>query len=272
MNESRTLTVAGRRFGRSDLERIGRLFLDQHTQSAADGRHSQFRATVKAEDQTVYQSDSLDLLGETSDAMLKRPVFIELSYTDYTRSRSLRFNATQGGSRSDRISADGDPGWVRDVFVQLQERISAATPTSHWVTRHPYIVRTIAKLGLGSLVWLPYNWVVSSVVSHLPPPSPDVIAALRGSSLAILFWRPAFAVVDFILTWIMRWMFGNAIWIFAAGWFYQAFPDVELDFGPEHFKREKMQRRRLEFLIITVLIPLFVAVLYDIVKSVWNSA
>jgi len=253
--------------------RIGRLFIDQHSQSVANGSRCQFRATIKSEDETVYQSDSLELLDATSDALLKRPVFVEMAYTDYTTSRNLRFNITQGGSHSDRISADGEPSWVRDTFVQLQDRINAAAPTSQWVTKHPYIVRTLAKLGLGSIVWLPWNWLFSQMFSLLPPPSAELLAGLKSSSVAaILSWRPTFLMVDFVLTWINRWLLGNAVWVFVSEWFYRAYPDVDLDFGPEHLKREKMQRHRVGFLAITVALPLVVAVLYDVAKMFFKAA
>ena len=273
MNESRTLRIADRRFRREDLLRIGRVFEDQHSESTRKSGRCTLRVSIKAEDETVYQSDSLDLLSEASDALLKRPVFVELAYTDYEAGRSLRFNATQGGSGSDRIAADGDPGWVRDVFGQLQDRLSAAPPTALWITRHPYLVRTTAKLGLGSIVQLAFEFVLSRVFAHLSPPSPELIAALNSSPVALMLLRPlVHPVVLFTWNWIARWIFGNAVWLIFSDWFWRAYPDVDLDFGPEHMNREKVRRHRLEFLAVTVAIPLVVAFVYDVIKLVFKSA
>jgi len=267
MRESRTRQISGRRFGREDLLRIAKVFVRAGGDEHANTGRRRLSFVVKANDGTVYESESPLLFADGSDALLKRPMLVEMSRTEYDSNRALHFSATHGGSHADYVRVSGEPEWVRQLFMTLTEGIEAAPTTRQWITAHPKLVRHIAALGLGSLWYILQEALVSVVVAAFGPPSPEFLSAMRSSPwLRPLGWLATHPVPYFFWTWGSRWVLGNCVWFFVGGWFFSAYPDVYLDFGPDHFKRDKLLRARFAFLGTAVALPFAIAVVYDVLR------
>jgi len=50
-------------------------------------------------------------------------------------------------------------------------------------------------------------------------------------------------------------------------WLLNLWPEIELDFGPEHLKVEKLRRLRISIVFSIAIIPIILTIVYDIAKS-----
>jgi hypothetical protein len=268
VKESRTIEIRNRRFREDDVLALATIFSEQ-ARLAKKGNHSfSISFVLRCTDGIMYESEDPDVFAGDGACGVKPPKAIEMSFADYASGRRLTLTAVHGGEYSDRFVVSGDdPKWVHDVFLTVQERLQALPPTDVWFTRHPELTSVLGMLGLGSIGQL----LISTVISFIVPsffatwkPSPETVAWVRDSVLLRVLVHP---IVQIPVAWVARWLFGGAPWFYFERWLLEAYPSIELDFGPEHLKLASNRRKRIGQFFVFVVAPLGAAILYDIVKT-----
>ena len=182
---------------------------------------------------------------------------------------SIYFNLSQGGSTWDRLKVSGeDEQWVRSIFVEISDIIESVASSTSFITKHPILCGYLVYLGWGFLVnsfirlsiqFLSKYFVQESFIESID------ITALKKSFLVNFFSLPT---VYIPLEWLFRLFAG----FFCGGfliheWLEGAWPTIELDVGPNHLKSAKKRRHHISFFVVVILIPLIIAIIYDVYKA-----
>jgi len=258
VGEAREYRISWRRFEREALEQVGKVFEEQVAAHAGDkGFRCDIRFQVSCDDGTTYTSEAVDLFAQGSEATTKNPVAVSFSFyafriRDGAVPERVLFDVHQGGSGigMDRVRVEGsDPQWVQSVFVRLKERIDSFPPSDSWYTRHRTITDWAAMLGLGSIVMLGIQ-LVSLALRNVWVPPAYTININR-------FLRDVFDLFSTLV-------FGAVVWGRLESRFWEAWPNVDLAFGPRHLRLAEKRRNAFKYAMATVVLPFCVAVLVDL--------
>lgn len=267
MKETREIPIDKIRFTLQDIRSIVGIIERENEEAQKLDHHSSFTVAMRSVDGIRYESDSISLFDDDSVALLKPPKSIECQFFAYQPDKSISFSVVHDGSYSDSIRITGsEQDWVHSVFVRLKESIEAATPTTVWFTQHRGLTDLIGSLGIGG-IWvlivtkfLPII-MLSPFVRPTIEPSPDTIELLETSLLIRIIMYPPFT---YLLRWFAAYLFGTMVWSSISKWFYEAWPRVELDFGPEHLKTAKNRRKRVQFFFVSIVLPLCIAIISEL--------
>jgi hypothetical protein len=265
MKETRRLEIAQKRFTRSDLFQIGRIFLDEaHSAKSRKKRHG-IEFELECVDRTSYTAEDMNHFSEGAEIDMKPAASVQFQFHNYEDGNSLDFSLRGGKySKGEVIVRGEDREWVTEKFVRMEERIGSLSPSSSWFTMHPTLTMHIIAMGLGSIAWflllILYRWFDSlGLIEHEP--------AAFNSNFIRFVQSPG---IRFITGSVIRWWLGFVLGaIPLRDWLLNAWPSVEFDTGPEHGKAQKIRRSRLTAFVTFAIIPLFASLIYDLLKSLW---
>jgi hypothetical protein len=263
MIERRRLHINGKRFTRSDLLGTGTLFLGEAEVARREKRRHRVEFTLRCSDGTTYSGEDLSHFSEGAEVDLKPPRSVEFEFTDYELERRMDLSLTHGSGYHDGFNIRGaDRDWVQGLFTRLQERVNAAAPSTSWFIRHPSVTYHLLALGFGSVFQLAIAEAVKlGIASGLIIP-----ARVEPQDRAVVVLVLEAPAILLLVTWGLRWLLGNIAAPWVRDWILRAWPDIDLDVGHEHAKLEKMRRDRIKVFLTAVVVPLLVALVYDIVK------
>lgn len=265
MKETREIPIDKIRFTLQDIRSIVGIIERENEEAQKLDHHSSFTIAIRSVDGIRYESDSISLFDDDSVALLKPPKSIECQFSAYQLDKSISFSVVHDGSYSDSIRITGsEQDWVHSVFVRLKESIEAAAPTTVWFTQHRGLTDLIGTLGIAGIWILIVTKLFPIIILPFVPtiePSPDTIELLKTSLLIKILIYPPFIV---LLRWFGACIVGTMVWSSISKWFYEAWPRVELDFGPEHLKTSKNRRKRVQFFFVSIVLPLCIAIISEL--------
>ena len=78
---------------------------------------------------------------------------------------------------------------------------------------------------------------------------------------------PKIEVLGWLLIELLSyWLMGIPWAPYIRNWLLNLWPVIEFDFGPEHMKVEKLRRLRISIVFSTAIIPIVIAIGYDLLK------
>lgn len=266
MKTTKNLTIKGRIFSLEDLQRIANIIGSQQHEAREAGVHSSGSYAIDFADETRVEVDEPSVLGDELLARPARPVRIEFEFYNYENGRRIHFALRHGNSpwdNSARIAGE-DRAWVDAQFVALKEAVETAQPQATIVRRHQSLILHASALGIGTLGQLAIDILIGTVLVRfgllegVQPLGDD--SSFR---TAIISLGP----ILYVILWFLRWLLGLAWGAFAIqSWLLDLWPSVEFSFGPGHHQVEAQRRRRLTAVISLVVVPISVAVAYDLVQ------
>lgn len=266
MKTTRNLKVKDRVFSLEDIQRIANIIGEQKVKANEADVHSSASYLLDFADETrIEVEDSVAI----SDELLARParvVKVEFDFHDYENKRSINFTIRHGDSPWDsgaRISGE-DRAWVDGQFLAVKEAVEAAKPQTSAPRRFQGLILHASALGIGSLGQMALDVFIGSVLVWL-----DVFGNIQPVDQDSKFRAVLISLgpILYALLWIWRWILGLAWGAFAVrSWLVSLWPSVEFSFGPEHHRIEEIRRRRLAGFSTLVLVPIFIAITYDVAK------
>jgi hypothetical protein len=266
MKEIRRLSVSGRRFSRTDLYDLGRIFQAQCEQTPRDYPRPRLSMTLHCKGGITYESDDLHHLEEGAEIDLRHVNAISFEFYDSSRDHQISLQLTEGSGSSDELRVGGaDRAWVQTTFTTLLERLNAVAPSSSWFSNHPHLTFHLCAFGIGAGVQL----IIDLVLRFMAQASPEIAKLL---SLQIRL-EGVWAVLAWVSvhppgSWLLMWVSG-AVW--GAGplsrWILSAWPRIELDVGPPHERMPAARRSRIRFAVTVLLVPVVLRFAYDIFSS-----
>jgi hypothetical protein len=263
MKTTRKIVISDKVFTIHDLQGIAKVFEKQkaHAKSrlTVDGRVSY---KVSFADQTITETDSPELFSEEALAFPSRPVAVEMSFSDYSLNRHASVSLTHGDAPYGNLAiiSATDSAWLNDTFVALKERIDATTPQTLWLRKHDTVLLNLLALGIGTLGDLLLRLVVDAVFSFAP------MSTLSSpmSTLSSPFPHLGTFLRSFPVIWLQHWIFGFFWGAFPVrSWLLSAWPSIELDFGLDHLRSERIKRGRLQAVLVLIILPIVIGLIVD---------
>jgi len=249
------------------------VFLSEAQAASQAGRQPIVTFTLKCDDGTEYSAGHLAHFADGAEVDLKRPTSVEFYFADVALGRRITLSLSHGRSREGSLNVTGEGGykdWVAGVFTKLQERVAAAEPSESWFTRHSTLTYHLIALGSGSLIITALNYAMGLGVASGIIVVSDNSGPVEPGSVRFMFSRAP--VLEFAVTWLIRWLFGTTAALWIREWVLAAWPTVDLDVGPQHLKLEDGRRKRIAAFLLLGLLPFVIQLIYDLVKSTWRTA
>lgn len=265
MKETRRQNIKNKIFVKNNILNIGNIFFQEHEKAKKEGNRSTIIFRLNCVDNTSYESESLSLFEDGNILDIKKASSIEMHFMNYELNSSLDFSIVNGGGYSDFIFVSGeDQNWVNGLFTRLKETIDSVKPQDNWFLRHKTLLRHLAALGIGTIVYLMLYFMFILISSTDHP-----ITTENSFLIAILLFFNKHTFIQYLYNRIIGPWFVGYFWApFLLDWLFELWPSIEFDFGPEHLKYEKMRRNRLYLFFIAVILPIIIAVSYDLAKLI----
>lgn len=276
MQQTRRLDIEQKIISLVDLRRIADIVEKQKQLAVKSGHSHSVKYAINFDDRTSIGSDIASILLDSNVTDTRRPVSVNIDFHNFTLKRSIVFRVIHGPARyGNEVEVSGTEGaWVNDVFLRLQEAIAAVKPQGNWISNHPTLLLNFLAVGIGCLIMLVIHIVVGFFYILIGSPT-SLDSSNSFVSLLIIpiveFLREHKAI-GYALDWLNAWVLGL---IFGAAglrdWLLRAWPNIELDFGAEHLRREMGIRRRITAGFTLVVLPIIISFVLDVLDWTRNS-
>ncbi len=263
MKITKRLKINKKIFSHSDLKRIATIFEHQSISAKENNYHFSVEYKIHFLDETSIEGDSDAIMDDTL-IEIKRPVKIEYRFNNYSLSNSMSISISHGndGYGNEFIISSNDSAWLNDNFSKITDFINSVKPQSFFLIKYSRIFKHLLAIGVGSLGIL----MIELIVNLLMPENTSISASTREIFKPIAEIVNAMGSFSYILGWFWRWICGWT-WgtYFIANYILTAWPEIELDFGAEHLKREKQRRRRLYLGFSLIILPILINLVQDFI-------
>jgi len=245
----------------TDVERLAVLFADESKSIRAKSDTPRISYEARADDATVFETDSLEEFLSSDIFKTKRIVSIKLSLAQYSTDKRLSLSLSHGNSDyQNGASIQGnDSNWVNSIYTRLKESIDACQPQSSLLLKWRRPIEFLTAVGIGRL----YIWVLDIAFSFVPfapiENPPNWVLAMRNFFQDNPFF---FSLFDYILGLPLGWLASSAIINRAE----RLWPSIEFQIGPPHTYLEKRRRLLLLSIFTLGIAPLTVSIIYDLIK------
>lgn len=269
MIETRTYRIPRKRFSLEDLRRIASSLEDRAAALAAKDRKPQTKFSFVHTDLTTYESDSAEIFRSGGEIETKPVQLVEFRLNDFKTDTTVSLTLDSESSRNQLRVSSSERDWLGGTFTALVQRIEAAADSESWFTKHPSVTYHLFALGLGVIIvhlfQVLFFATLYGVLAFFPDsafgqwlkgPAPDLptvdsINDILSTPFAQLF---------------LYWIWGTGAAYRARAWLFEAWPYIELSFGPEHQLIPPKRRKAVAFVLTGIVVPLMVAVIYDMLK------
>jgi hypothetical protein len=260
MKKTKQYKICNRVFRLDDLKRIVQIFDGQKKLAVKSSHHFTVSYNIYFSDGSSIEADNANIL-EDNFIQIKKPVEIELRFSNYDLNREMKFFITHGTSDYNNkfiISAKND-SWTNDIYAKILDCVNGSKPQPQWINKYSFLIYHLVAIGLGSLGML----IIGFLISFMPPDINVGESTQQKAELVVAFVLE-FKTVFYILGWIGRWIMGftwGAIPI--TIWLLSSWPNIELDLGAGHLKKEKNRRNNLLLLLTIIIIPIGLTILLN---------
>lgn len=263
MKETRSLQITKKQFSINNMRFIANILYDEYKNAKRQDRHCSITYLIKCNDDTSYESDSLNIFEEGEIVSIKKAEMIEFTFHDYRLERYVFFSVSEGNGRS-FVKVQGNDGkWVKNLFIKLKEYIDSVNGQENPLLKYKEIIRHILALGLGKIIL----FVMVGILSFFfgtegnSNPSEGVIRLRELIQKNII-------LAQFFVNWLIPWLYGLSIAKDIIREINKLWPNVEFDFGPEQERYYKISRDRLKRILTLVIIPSVLMIVYDLIKTI----
>jgi hypothetical protein len=241
-NQSRRFTIQDKIIGARDLAKLARRLEGSVNRDSADGQRIRFDLEwVNNSSISLGDSESFERELDGADIGLYS---VRLSLRDLSLQRGIECQLTHGNSyRDNMLEVSGpDRQWVTDTYSIAERTVHSFRPQNKLLRKtEPLVVAGTFIVCIWGAQKIGYPIVnnFSDLASQ-----PDGSSAIRGVLLALG------VLLSFLL--------GLRLWNLPK----TAFPDIELQIGPEHTHREARFRLLVAFVLGALILPIAIEWLF----------
>jgi hypothetical protein len=251
--ETRRLAINWKIFTKIDISRLAHILDQEFQKSKNNNQHTSFTIQLYCEGGISYESDSTDLLEEGGPLDIKKVLTIQITYYNYELGRNIEIFLKEDDKSGYLLVRGDDRNWVQGTFVTLQDIINSIKPQENFILRFRKIIFHIIAIGLGilicSVVFLLFHDFFKNTTIN--------ITQGLFSNILRFFLENKFA--NFCLLIFLYWLEGMITFAYPVyNWLIKLWPNIEFDFGPDHFNRIKLRRQRIWVVTVIVVIPIII--------------
>lgn len=197
--------------------------------------------SLEAKDDSAFESSSSSIFGESSLIEKKAIHRINMRFYSSNLSKNIEIQLlhTENQDKENYIIVSGDnPIWVSGVLAKFAELLETSQPQPR--VQSLLSTSMLVLLIILNILYFRITW-------------PFVDPNVKNDFLRLLY------ALGFPLASILY----NS---YCEGYIKKIFPSVELQTGPEHMQIPKQKRIKLAYIFSVIIIPIILAIIYDIVR------
>ena len=222
-----------------------------------DRNKAELTFVARCDDGSSFQSEDIDIFAEDSVIAQKRVTHVTVTYSYYPTKARVEV-ALRHGDMDATITVSGRSRiWVAGTLATLAGLFASFSPQGNPYLKHSGAIEFALAMGIGSILYY-----LVGLIPFEPPREEDarkvvwLTSALR-----------EFPVLYYVIKYSLTWFFGMPWTSLVTNRFKQLWPAIELQIGPEHLLTEKLRRKLLTTACVLGVVPLSLAVVYDISKA-----
>lgn len=262
IKESRRLSFGDKILKLADVVKIAEILNSEYRLIRSDKNRPTINFTVVCGDDTVYESQDVDIFEPQSVINSKKVSSVKLWFSDYGSRRTIRveFEGCYSGSfYRNFASVEGyDSNWVNGILGRLSQAIKSIEPQNRHKSLYVTLIHVAAAFLIGRatiffFLLLPFK---KSQEADINPTWLAISDFLRNNELA---HNATLYLASFILGFLPA--------LTPRSYFAKLWPHFEIQIGPAHEFVESKRRQMYRNLVIFIIAPLLAAAIYDITKS-----
>jgi len=261
IKESKSFSFGNKILKLKDVFEIAQILSTDHLKAESDKSHCRINFTVMCENGTSYESSDINIFSPESIINSKKPSTIQLWLSDYDSDKRIRisFRREYDNKYSENsVFVEGyDSNWVNGVLGRILERIESIEPQNPNKKLYLNLICFASAVLIGRIftfivLLLPFDKVDESKVS--------------ATNLLIRHFIHTNAFTYNLTLYLLGFFAGIFPAFYVRNYFGKLWPYLEFQIGPIHELDESKKRAGLTNLITLVIIPLILAILYDLLK------
>jgi hypothetical protein len=263
VKQTKSLEVQNKIFKLRDLNNIACLFYEEFEDAKKINLNPSISFEVYTDNGSVYESSDSDFFSNEplfSTISIKKVKFILRSYDFYTRRLEVTLTPTSSDYFSDNnITIYGyDINWVNGINARIKDLLDSVQPQSEYKKLILRITHFLSAIVIGRFFIF--------FVLIIDTSKPD-LSQMSSTTLAIRSVIQYSALTYNFFIYLLSLLIGFYPAIGVRSKMKNIFPNIEFQIGPEHKQLYKRKRAKLINIFILIIIPLLLAIIYDIVKN-----
>lgn len=216
--------------------------------------------TVICENGPTYESSDIDIFESESIINSKKPNKIELRFSNYKDDDYIRVSLRREYNSSyseNYINVEGfDSTWVNGVLGRINQRIDSTEPQNSNKKLYLNLIFFASVVLIGRIF---------TIIILLIPGTPDE-SKMGAASFAIRQFIHTNDFTYYFSIYLIGFLVGILPAFSIKNFFRKFWPYLEIQIGPNHKMDEIKNRQILNKWILTIVVPLLLMILYDIIK------
>lgn len=262
VKESRKFSFGNKILKLEDVYEIARILNTEYSKAKSEESSSTINFTVVCENGTSYESADIDIFSPKSIVNSKKPSSIQLYFLKYDSDARIRisFRKEYDSEYSENsIFVEGyDSNWVNGVLGRILERIESIEPQNPNKKLYLNLIHFASAILVGR--------ILMAILLILPFDKPDE-SKMTATTLLIRHFIQANAFTFNLTIYLFGFCLGILPAFLIRGYFGKLWPYLEFQIGPAHELDESRKRAKFRNLITLIIIPLILAILYDVLKN-----
>lgn len=264
IKETRNFLFGNKILKLDDVHQIAQILNAEYMNAQSKKERCSVNFEVSCEGGIAYESSDIIIFDSHSIINSKKPLKILLWFSNYDSDSRIRVNFKQEYNSKyseNSVLVEGyDSNWVNGVLGRIQDRIESIRPQAKYKGLYVNLIYLASALLIGR--------VFTFIIQLLPLGSPDE-SKMSATLLTIRHFIRANAFIYNFTLYILGFFFGVFPAVFIRNYFEKLWPYLEIQIGPDHALGAKIRRARLKNLVLLIIIPLALALLYDILKNLF---
>lgn len=261
IKETRNFLFGNKILKLDDVHQIAQILNAEYMNAQLKKERCSVNFEVSCEGGIAYESSDITIFDSHSIINSKKPLKILLWFSNYDSDSRIRVNFKQECNSKyseNSVLVEGyDSNWVNGVLGRIQDTIESIGPQAKNKGLYLNLIYLASALLIGR--------IFTFIIQLLPFGSLDE-SKMSATLLTIRHFIHANA---FIYDYFMGFFVGASPAIFIRNYFEKLWPYLEIQIGPDHALGAKIRRAKLKNLVRLIIIPLALALLYDILKNLF---
>lgn len=261
IKESKSFSFGSKILKLEDVYEIAQILNTEYSEAKSEESYCTINFTVICENGTSYESSDINIFSPKSIINSKKPSTIQLWFSNYDSDKRIRisFRKEYDSKYSENsVFVEGyDSNWVNGVLGRILERIESIEPQNPNKKLYLNLIYFASAVLIGR--------IFTFIVLLLPFDKPDESKMIATTLLIRNFVHTNAFTYNFTL-YLLGFCFGIFPAFFIRDYFGKLWPYLEFQIGPIHELDESRKRAKLRNLITLIIIPLILAILYDVLK------
>lgn len=234
-------TICNKVIKKEDILLLSDKIFKKYSDSVSDHKKAVFNLSCDDNKQTAYTIENEDLRSEEITIDKKKIDSISMSFIDYKSSKQINLRFSREKKYANDLTVEGDDqAWVDSVYAEFTDLIDGITPQNN------VIFKNRNKLFIVLSIWFAWIFMFISHITIQFPRSLDIISKFKD-------------YFPFTLSYIWMGVYASSVLIRKTE---KLWPNIEFDFGPEQFKKEKRNRKIIWIVISLFIIPLLMQIIF----------